>query len=120
LPQGQKYNKKYFINKILEGMKRELNGGAGTRTTKTLKIHMDNCRVHNALDTADKHGSMKPTRLPRPPYSPDLSLCDFWFFGRAKTALQNQSFVDAAELLEALTNLFDSVTFEELQSVFQH
>jgi hypothetical protein len=34
--------------------------------------------------------------------------------------LQNQSFVDADELLEALTDMFDSVTFEELQSVFQN
>jgi hypothetical protein len=34
--------------------------------------------------------------------------------------LQNQSFVDAHERLEALTDLFDSVTVEELQSVFQN
>jgi hypothetical protein len=77
LTQGQKYNKEYFINEILEGINRGLNGGAGTRTTKTLKIHMDNCQVRNALDTADKLRSMKLTRLPHPPYSPDFSPCDF-------------------------------------------
>jgi histone-lysine N-methyltransferase SETMAR len=80
---------------------------------------MDNCRVHNALDTADTLRVMKLPRVPHPPYSPDLSPCDFWFFGRAKVALQNQSFVDTDELLEALTDLSDSVTFGDLQSVFQ-
>jgi histone-lysine N-methyltransferase SETMAR len=85
LPQGQKYNKEYFINEILEEINRGLNGGAGTRTTKILKIDMDNCRVHNALDTADKLRSMKLTRLPHPPYSLDLSPCDFWFSGEPRS-----------------------------------
>jgi hypothetical protein len=34
--------------------------------------------------------------------------------------LQNQRFADADAVIEALTDLFDSVTFEELQSVFQN
>jgi hypothetical protein len=63
---------------------------------------------------------MKTERLAHPPYSPDLSPCDFWFFGRAKTALQNRRFTDADAVIEALTDLFDSVTFEELQKVFQN
>jgi hypothetical protein len=63
---------------------------------------------------------MKLERLDQPAYSPDLSPCDFWFFGRAKTAIQDQSFEDPEELIEALTNLFDGITFEELQSVFHN
>jgi hypothetical protein len=56
LSQGQKYNKEYFINEILEGINRGLNGGAGTRTTKTLKTPMDNCpwcsrAIHPPLST---------------------------------------------------------------------
>ena len=118
LPQGQKYNQEYFINEILEGINQECNRGAGYRVTKTMKIHMDNCRVHNALETSRAIGRMKIERLVQPPYSPDLSPCDFWFFGRAKTALQNRRFANADEVIEALTNLWDSVTFEELHSVF--
>jgi hypothetical protein len=48
LPQGQKYNKEYFMNEILEGINQESNHGTGYRVTKTMKIHMDNCRVHDS------------------------------------------------------------------------
>jgi hypothetical protein len=34
--------------------------------------------------------------------------------------LRDRTFADADELLEALTDPFDGVTFEELQSVFQN
>jgi hypothetical protein len=63
---------------------------------------------------------MKLQRLDHPAYSPDLSPCDFWFFRRAKTAIQNKSFQGPDELIEALTKLFDSITFEELQRVFHN
>jgi histone-lysine N-methyltransferase SETMAR len=115
LPQGQKYNKKYFINEILEGINQECNHGTGYRATKTMEIHMDNCRVENALETSQAIGQMTIERLVHPPYSPDLSPCDFWVCGRAKIALQNRRFTDANAVIEALTDLFDSVTFEELQ-----
>jgi hypothetical protein len=47
LPQGQKYNKDYFINEILEGINQQCHHSTGYRVTKTMIIHMDNCRVHN-------------------------------------------------------------------------
>jgi hypothetical protein len=48
LPQGQKYNKEYFISEILEGINEECNHVTGYRVTKMMTIHMDNCRVHNS------------------------------------------------------------------------
>jgi hypothetical protein len=63
---------------------------------------------------------MKIERLAYPPSVPDLSPYDFWFFGWANTALQNQRFTDADAVIEARTDQFDSVTFEELQNVLQN
>jgi histone-lysine N-methyltransferase SETMAR len=120
LPQGQKYNQKYFTYERLEGINQECNHGVGYRVTKTMSIHMDNCLGHQALETSRAIGRMKIERLVHPPYSPDLSPCDFCFFERAKTTLQNSRFADADAVIEALTNLFDSVTFEGLQSVFRN
>jgi ATP-dependent Lon protease len=48
LSQGQKSNKEHFINEILKGINQEFNQGTGDRTTKTMKIRMDNYRVRNA------------------------------------------------------------------------
>jgi hypothetical protein len=77
LPPWQKYNNKYFINEIPEGITEECNYGAGCQITKTIKIQMDNSRVCNALETAEK--IRKKERLVHPPYSPDLSPCAFCF-----------------------------------------
>ena len=72
------------------------------------------------METSQAIGPMKIERLAHSPYSPDLSSFDVWFSGRAKTALQDRRFADPDAVVEALTDLFDSVTFEELQSVFQN
>jgi histone-lysine N-methyltransferase SETMAR len=120
LPRGQKYNGEYFVKEILEDINATCNQGAGYRHTKHMSIHMDNCRVHNSEWSTAVIQRLKLTRLPHPPYSPDISPCDFWFFGRAKGALQNRTFIDATALLEALTELWMTITLEELQSVFQN
>jgi hypothetical protein len=63
---------------------------------------------------------MKIERLANPAYSLELSQSDFCFFGSAKRALQNRRFAHADEVVEALTDLFDSVTVEELRSGFEN
>jgi hypothetical protein len=63
---------------------------------------------------------MKIERLADPAYSPELSQSDLCLFGSAKIALQNRRFADANAVVDALTDLFDSVTFEELRSGFQN
>jgi hypothetical protein len=65
-------------------------------------------------------GRMKTEQLAHPSYSAGLSSGNFWFFGRAKTALQNRRFADADVMVRGLSDLFDSVIFEELQRVFQN
>jgi ATP-dependent Lon protease len=47
-PQGQKYNKEYFLNEKLKGINQERNHDTGNRVTKVMTIHMDNCRGHDA------------------------------------------------------------------------
>jgi hypothetical protein len=54
LRQRQKRNKEYPVNEILERINKECNHGAGCRIAERRKIHMDNSRVHNALDTTEK------------------------------------------------------------------
>jgi hypothetical protein len=63
---------------------------------------------------------MKIERLANPAYSPALSQSDFCFFGSVKIALQNRRNTDADAVVQALTDLFDSVNFEELQGGFQN
>jgi hypothetical protein len=49
-----------------------------------------------------------------------MSQRNFDFVGWTKTALQNRRFTDADAMIRELTDLFDNVTFDERQSVFQN
>jgi hypothetical protein len=75
-------------------------------------------KVHNAEETSINIQCIKMTTLPHPPYSPELSPCDFWFFSHAKNSLRDEQFDDAVALLERLSHFFEEITLQELQSVF--
>jgi hypothetical protein len=63
---------------------------------------------------------MKIERLADPAYSPELSQSDFSSFGSVKIALQSRRVADADAVVETPTDLFESLTFEELWSGFQN
>jgi hypothetical protein len=54
---------------------------------RKLVVHIDNAPGHNSKMTQSlfKHNSLK--RLPHPLYFPDISLSDFYLFGKVKSAL---------------------------------
>jgi hypothetical protein len=79
-----------------------------------MRIHTDNARVHAARDCIAETQRLKMTRLPEPAYSPDLSPCEFWFFGFAKQAIQDEVFDNTDQLMQRLHTIFDQVTFENL------
>jgi histone-lysine N-methyltransferase SETMAR len=118
LPPGQKLNKLYFKDVGVHQIDRGLNRGRGQSRTKSMRIRMDNARVHAAGDCIAEVQRLKMTRLPKPAYSPDLSPCDFWFFGFAKQAIQDEVFDNADQLMQRLHSIVDQVTFEDLQWVF--
>jgi hypothetical protein len=78
---------------------------------------MDNARVHATGDCIAEIQRLTMMRLPQPADSPDLSPCDFWFFGFAKQAIQDEVFDNTDQLLQLLHSIFDQVTFEDLQRV---
>ena len=51
--------------------------------------------------------------VPRPPYSPDLSPCDFWLFPKLKEKLKSCRFETIEEMKEAVTKLIDTLTQED-------
>jgi hypothetical protein len=53
---------------------------------------MDNARVHTAGTSVAEIHRLKMTSLAQPAYSPDLSQCDFWFFGFVKHSIRDDGF----------------------------
>ncbi|CAF1345953.1 unnamed protein product [Rotaria magnacalcarata] len=58
-------------------------------------------------------------RYPNPPYSPDLSPCDFFLFPKLKKQLRGIWFNDDNEMLTALEQAIDNLTKEHYKKCFE-
>ena len=48
--------------------------------------------------------------VPHPPYSPDLTSCDFWLFPKLKENLRGCRYETIKEMKEAVTRVIDTLT----------
>ena len=53
--------------------------------------------------------------VPQPPYSPDLTRCDFWLFPK----LRGCRYETIEEIKEAVTKVIDTLTQEDFHGAFQ-
>jgi hypothetical protein len=56
--------------------------------------------------------------LLHPPNSPNISRCDLCLFRMLKRVLKDREFDLRDEIEEAITKVWDELSFEELQSIF--
>jgi ribosome-interacting GTPase 1 len=52
------------------------------------------------------------------PYSPDLSSCDFCLFRFVKEKLHDQELLGVYAAHQAVTHVWDALTFEDAQGIF--
>ena len=82
-------------------------------------IHYDNAPGHNAECTGEYLQTTNFIRIPHPPYSPDISICDFYLFGRLKNALQQQNTQTLTEIQQATHTVLSSIADDEWIRVFR-
>jgi hypothetical protein len=118
LPKGQKYNQDYFISDILPELKREKMRYKGRKQGGTFYVHMRHSKSQNGAKIQTKFDTKGLVRSPHPPYSPDLSPCDFWFLGMAKGEMKDREFHTVQDIRSQLMEIWTRLTFEDVQSVF--
>jgi histone-lysine N-methyltransferase SETMAR len=79
---------------------------------------VDNLKCRDAKKITGKLQKKHITRAPHPPYSPDLSPCDFWFFGMVKQKIKDREFCSAQEIVRNLSDDWSDLTLEDIQRVF--
>jgi histone-lysine N-methyltransferase SETMAR len=84
LPKGQKYSQDYFISYILPELEHEKKRYKGKKQAGAFCVKMDHSKSHSGGKIQEKIDRKGLVRCSHLPYSPDLSPCDFWFFGMAK------------------------------------
>jgi hypothetical protein len=75
---------------------------------------MDNSMCHNARKISLDLEHNKAEGAPHTAYFPNISPCDFWLFGFLKK-LTEQELSTSGEIIQAITTIWNDITFEELQ-----
>ena len=78
-------------------------------------FHQDNTLVHNSILVPDYLTEMGIKTVSHPPYSPDLTPCDFWLFPK----LSGCRYETIEEMKEAVMKVIDTLTQEEFDGAFQ-
>jgi hypothetical protein len=73
---------------------------------------------HNDRKVTNEFAHLKLDRIPHPPYSPDLSPCDFWLFGMLKQKIKDRVFQIVEEMMTAVHRVWDELTLDDLQTIF--
>jgi histone-lysine N-methyltransferase SETMAR len=120
LPKGSKFNQQYFIDHVFPDLKMENRNFGRRMPLATFWVHMDNSMCYNGSKVVSKFDKHHIARLPHPPYSPDLSPCNFWLFWMLKGILKDEEFHSHDEIEEAITMAWNDLTFDEGQSVFHN
>ena len=109
VPVGQRVDGDYYLS-TLKKVRRAIR-------TKRPELHasgtillQDNAGPHRKREVLESLESWNWETLPHPPYSPDLSPCDFFLFPRIKEPLRGQRFTTEDEVNEAFKASLTTVT----------
>jgi histone-lysine N-methyltransferase SETMAR len=110
-------NSQYFCDAVLQETREALTSIPEKSGIEGMMIHLDNCKVHNSGRTTLQFQDFQVTRLPHPPDSPDISPCDFWFFGWSTEHMRGSEFHAADEVRSFLLNLWENLDQNSIISV---
>lgn len=118
LPNDEKFNSTFMIETILPEIDNKMKIYRPKSAAKGIFIHMDNAPCHNSKATIEEITKYGMIRLPHPPYSPDISPCDFWLFGHLKEYLKGHTFSNEKELFDEVHNFLNSIEKDEIKKVY--
>jgi histone-lysine N-methyltransferase SETMAR len=117
LPPKVNMNAVIFVEQVLCPIEKLFSSLKFPENAK-LFVHYDNATAHVCKFTNDYLTTSTMERLPHPPYSPDISPCDFFLFGYLKHLLAGKSFSDGGALKEHIESLLKTISPATWQKVF--
>ena len=104
----------YYVEFLREFKKRFHRKGPALFKSGQWHFHQDNAPVHNSILVTDYWTKMSIKTVSQPPYSPDLSSCDFWLFPK----LRGCHYETIEEMKEAVMKVIDTLTQEDFHRAF--
>lgn len=82
-------------------------------------LHHDNAPCHTAISIMEFLTSKRITVVLHPPYSPDLSPCDFFLFPKLKHVLKGRHFGTLENIQKTVTEQLKAIPVEDFQRCYQ-
>ena len=100
--QGQTVNQFYY-REILEGLRKRVVRVRPSIADNWM-LHHDNAPCHTATSVIEFLAKTGIPVVPQPPYSPELSPCDFFLFPKLKFHLEGRHFGTVENIEKAVTD----------------
>ncbi len=82
-------------------------------------FHQENAPMHSAFKIRDFFAKNQVNVLDHPPYSPDLTPCDFFLFHKIKNTLKGHNFKSVEDIQKKSTSALKGIKEEEFSACFE-
>ena len=117
VPPGQTVNQTFYWE-VLERL-RERVARVWPGIERTWMLHHNNVPCHTAVSINELLGERNIPVVPQPPYSPDLSPCDFFLFPRLKNHLKGRHFGTLDNIQKSVTDELKGFPAEAFQHCYK-
>ncbi|VVC25243.1 Hypothetical protein CINCED_3A021518 [Cinara cedri] len=117
--QGQTFKQKYYSWVLIKLRERVKKKRPYLWKKNTWILHQDKAPAHNALSVKQFLANKRIPALEYPPYSPDLTPCNFYLFTKIKTALKRIHFRFVEKVKTKAADLLKGLASKELQHCFE-
>ena len=117
VPPGQTVNQTFY-REVLERLRKRV-AHVRPGIAHTWMLHHDNAPCHTAVSINEFLAENAFLWFLSPPYSPDLSPCDFLLFPRLKNPLKGHHFVTLDNIQKSITDKLKGIPAEAFQHCYE-
>jgi len=117
VPQGHTVNQ-YYYREILERLRKRVVRVRPSIVDNSMLLH-DNAPCHTAISVIEFLAKKGIPVVPQPPYSPDLSPCDFVLFPKLKFHLKGHHFWTVENIEKAVTDQLKAIPASDYQRCYE-
>jgi histone-lysine N-methyltransferase SETMAR len=111
------FDSQSFCSRILSAIVQNRTPETPEDRRQRMVLHFDNATSHTSKCTIVDLRANRLTRVPHPAFSPDMAPSDFYRFGKLKMMLMGAFAHD--ELLQGVMKVFNGISREEIEVVFE-
>jgi hypothetical protein len=112
-----KMDSNYFTTNILAPLREEFIPRDRVQRPKPLVVHVECRAIHTSGVTQRFMSEHQMSRMPKPPYSPDLAPSDFSLFSTVKNRLERIHTVDGDDLFGQLSETLQAIPVHRVREV---